>query len=168
MTNKREMPTPPCRAELRDNPIKLCNEIGRLFRHRMRAMEGQEGVMSQPGAHLVLSTLAVFGELCQQELVEKTHLRAPTVSVILKQMENEGLVTRQASDTDKRMTRVCLTEAGQTLDRETIQRIRGLDDLALQGLKPEQIDLLMELLPMIRNNLLTMERKGKEGEDGGQ
>ena len=50
-------PTP--RRELSDTPVKLCNEISRLFRFRIRQTEGQEGVMSQQGAHLVLSVLAI-------------------------------------------------------------------------------------------------------------
>lgn len=157
MKQRKEMPAPPPpRKELSDNPVKLCNEIARLFRWKMRERECGEGVMSQPGAHLVLSVLAIHDGIHQLELVRQTHLRPPTVSVILKKMEAEGLVVRKSDPDDLRAIRVYLTDAGRALDRENIERIRKLDSLAMQELNQEEIDVLMGLLPKIRNALLTL------------
>ena len=37
MKNKERLPVVlPCRPELKDTPVKLCNEISRLFHARMR------------------------------------------------------------------------------------------------------------------------------------
>ena len=146
--------TVPSRPELSDNPVKLCNEIARLFRNRMRSLEGQEGVMSQPGAHLVLAMLAIHDGINQLELVRATHLKPPTVSVILKNMEAEGLVERRSDPQDLRATRVYLTEDGRRLDGESIARIRAMDAYALKGLSEEECQILMPLLIRIRNNLL--------------
>ncbi len=155
MEEKKKILSPmPPRAELSDNPVKLCNEIGRLFRNRMRSLEGQEGVMSQPGAHLVLSMLAIHDGINQLELVRATHLKPPTVSVILKNMEAEGLVERRSDPNDLRATRVYLTENGRCLDRENIARIHALDAHALHGLSEEECQALMPLLMRIRDNLL--------------
>ena len=160
MKEKRELPAPlPPRKELSDNPVKLCNEIGRLFRNRMRSLEGQEGIMSQPGAHLVLSMLAIHDGINQLELVRATHLKAPTVSVILKNMEAEGLVERRNDPEDLRAIRVYLTETGRQLDRENISRIRALDACALRGLSAEECNTLMPLLLRIRDNLLREEEE---------
>ena len=158
MKGKREIPTPPPqRKELSDNPVKLCNEIGRLFRNRMRSLDGQEGIMSQPGAHLVLSMLAIHDGSNQLELVKATHLKPPTVSVILKNMEAEGLVERRSDPEDLRSVRVYLTENGRQLDRENIERIQALDAHALRGLSEEEQNTLMPLLMRIRDNLLLEE-----------
>ena len=157
MKQRKEMPAPPPpRKELSDNPVKLCNEIARLFRCKMRERDSGEGVMSQPGAHLVLSVLAIHDGIHQLELVQQTHLRPPTVSVILKKMEAEGLVERRSDPDDLRAMRVYLTDAGRVLDKENIERIRKLDALAMQDLSQEEIDVLMRLLPKIRNTLLTL------------
>ena len=156
MKEKREIPAPPpARKELSDNPVKLCNEIGRLFRNRMRSLEGQEGIMSQPGAHLVLSMLAIHDGINQLELVRATHLKPPTVSVILKNMEAEGLVERKSDPEDLRAIRVSLTESGRRLDEENIARIQALDACALRGLSQEEKDTMMPLLQRIRDNLLS-------------
>ncbi len=170
MRAKKEIPAaPPPRKELSDNPVKFCNEIARLFRARKREADTQEGVMTQPGAHLILSMLAISDGINQLELVNQTHLRPPTVSVILRRMEGEGLVERRSDLEDKRAVRVYLTEAGRTLDRENIEMIRKLDAEAMEGLSEEEIAIMMKLLIKIRNNLLPQGEKNdnahREGEE---
>jgi len=154
---------PPARKELSDTPIKFCNEISRLFRMQMRQNDTSEGVMSQPGAHLVLSMLAVCDGITQLELVKATHLRPPTVSVILQKMEAEGLVERKSDEHDRRAVRVTLTEAGRALDRKNIEMIRALDSVVLCDLSEDEIAALMVILPKIRNNLL--QKNVEKGED---
>ena len=155
-------PSPPSRKELNETPVKLCNEISRLFRARMRENDPQDGVMSQQGAHLVLSNLAVSDGINQLELVNATHLRPPTVSVILRRMEEEGLVVRMVDECDKRAVRVFLTPKGKELDKKNIERIKELDRIALSGLSEEELSSLMSLLPRIRNNLLPDDKKHKK------
>lgn len=155
--NKRkECPAPPPqRKELSDTPVKLCNEISRLFRAHMRDRDDHDGVMSQQGAHLVLSMLAINDGIHQLDLVRKTHLRPPTVSVILKRMEVEGLVQRRSDPADMRSICVYLTDKGRALDAENIGHIKEVDAIALDGLSADEIDELMRLLPRIRDNLLS-------------
>ena len=120
--------------------------------------------MSQPGAHLVLARLAVCDGITQLELVRATHLRPPTVSVILQKMEAEGLVERKCDEHDRRAVRVTLTEAGRALDRKNIEKIHCIDKVALGDLSQEEIDLLMSVLPKIRDQLILMNEKGEENE----
>ena len=165
MRKKIEIPAPmPRRKELSDTPIKLCNEISRLFRAHLRENDRHDGVMSQHGAHLVLSTLAVGDGINQKELVSKTHLRPPTVSVILRRMEEEGLVERRSSEVDRRAVSVFLTDAGRALDKENIERIKSIDLYALEGITESEIEALMKILPKIRNNLIDGGKKKGEKE----
>ncbi len=142
------------RKELSDNPVKLCNEISRIFRMRMREQVEQEGVMSQQGARLCLSLLAISDGVSQRELVARTHLRPPTVSLILKRMVEEGLVTMRGDEKDMRITRAYLTDKGRQIDRESISRIKTVDARGLYGISAEEQETLMTLLCKIRENLL--------------
>ena len=154
-TNKNIPASPPQRAELSDTPVKLCNEISRLFRAEMRSIEDTEGVLTQPGAHLVLAFLATGDGTTQLELVRSTHLKAPTISLILKKMEDEGIVRREADKNDGRAVRVFLTEHGKSIDREHIKLIKTIDARALSGLSDEECNTLMQLLTKVRNNLIS-------------
>jgi DNA-binding MarR family transcriptional regulator len=162
MKPNKEMPASlPQRAELSDTPIKFCNEIARLFRAHMRKNDTSDGVMSQPGAHLVLSMLAVRDGITQLALVQATHLRPPTVSVILKKMEEEGLIARREDENDRRAIRVTLTDTGRALDRKNIETIHALDEIALRDLSEDEVAALMVILPKIRNNLLSSQGEEK-------
>ncbi|MBO7310720.1 MAG: MarR family transcriptional regulator, partial [Clostridia bacterium] len=64
----------------------------------MRENGDHEGVMSQHGARLVLSLLAIADGRTQKELADITRLRPPTVSVILRRMAEEGMVEIKSSE----------------------------------------------------------------------
>ena len=147
------LPHPPERKELSNNPVKLCHDITRLSRAKAREMN-VEGVMSQPGARLVLSLLAINDGVSQRALVEETHLRPPTVSVIIGKMEDEGMVERRRNPDDRRETVIYLTEYGRDVDMKGIANIKATDALALEGLSEEEIASLMMLLEKMRKNLI--------------
>lgn len=155
---KESIPLPIARAELSDNPVKLCNEIARIFRARMRENGDHEGVMSQHGARLVLSLLAIADGRTQKELADITRLRPPTVSVILRRMAEEGMVEIKSSESDMRVKYVFLTEYGRKTDIDNIKKIKAVDARGLEGITAEQEQLLMDLLYRIRDNLLTEEK----------
>ena len=156
MKRKKEIPAPlPQRAELSDTPLKLCNEISRLFRTELRERDFHEGVMTQHGAHLVLSLLAINDGINQLELVNKTHLSPPTVSVIVKRMEDEGIVERRNNPLDGRSFCVYLTEKGREMDAENIENIKKVDSVAHEGITEEEFETLMRILPKLRDNLVS-------------
>jgi DNA-binding MarR family transcriptional regulator len=164
MTKKQgfSMPSPPRRCELGSNPVKLCHEISRLTGARVRGAN-IEGVMSQHGARLVLSALAVSDGASQRDIVEMTHLRPPTVSVILRKMQDEGIVELVKNPEDKRELRARLTQKGREIDRHGLDKIKETDALALMGLGEDEQATLMALLGKIRQNLLSeQEREEKE------
>ena len=165
MSDIKHVPiSPPLRKELSDTPLKLCNEISRLFRAEFRANDGNEGVMTQHGAHLVLSTLAMNDGINQLELVNKTHLSAPTVSVIVKRMEAEGIVERRSNPSDNRSYCVFLTHIGREMDRANIENIKKIDAIAHRDISPEEFETLMRILPKIRNNLIDDINKESKGD----
>ena len=156
------MSAPPRRCELGSNPVKLCHEISRLTGARVRGAN-IEGVMSQHGARLVLSALAMSDGASQREIVGMTHLRPPTVSVILRKMQDEEIVELFKNPEDKRELRARLTQKGIEIDRNGLEKIRQTDALALEGLSEDERATLMTLLGKIRENLLS-EQKNEEEE----
>lgn len=156
MKEKQMMPPPPPeREELREVPQapRMIMEISRLLRFRVRQGE-DEGVMTQNTARIVLSHLAVHDDLNQLDLVKLTRLKAPTVSVVLRRMEQEGYVKRTPDAKDRRAMRVSLTEKGKEFDRRHLSRISTNDQTAMRGIDGEDQETLVRLLLRIRDNLL--------------
>lgn len=158
MSKKRCMARPPEREELSNNPVKMCMEISHLFRAKMREKSQDESVFDTHGTRLVLSFLAIGDGVTQLELVNATHMRAPTISVILKNLESEGIVERRKDEKDMRALRVYLTDKGRALDRKNIEKIKQVDAMALYGINEEEFELLMKQLSRIRDNLIAAEK----------
>lgn len=161
MSMKKPLPLPfPEREELREQPQppRMIMEISRLLRFRVRRDE-EEGVMAGSTARLVLAHLAVRDNINQLELVRLTRLKAPTVSVLLRRMEQEGYVCRMPDPDDRRAVRISLTEKGREFDRRHLCNITTNDHLAMRGIGADEEAVLMALLTRIRDNLLE-----KEGE----
>ncbi len=134
-------------------PPMLVNEIARLFHGRMRTYD-LEGVMSQDSARQIMRQLSRADGCSQLDLVRKTHLKAPTVSVTLKRMEEEGLVERRSDELDLRVTRVYLSEKGREHNRLVRERLHGIDAELMQGFTEEESDQLLHFLERMRDNIL--------------
>lgn len=147
-------PRPPERKELANNPTapRLIMEISRLLRARVRCEESDD-IMQQNTARLVLSHLAVCGPVPQLRLVELTRLKPPTVSVLLRRMEEQGYVCRTPDRRDRRVVLVELSDKGKAFDREHLRRISNNDRAALSDFTPEESAQLEQLLLRIRHNL---------------
>ena len=141
--------TPHCKR----TPPMIVNEIARLFHTRMRGYD-LEGVMSQDSARLIMRELA-HGEGCSQlDLVRKTHLKAPTVSVTLRRMESEGLVERHQDAMDMRVTRVYLSQKGKAHHATVLNRLHAIDTALMQGFDEEETVQLLHFLERMRDNIL--------------
>lgn len=134
-------------------PPMLVNEIARLFHGRMRTFD-LDGVMSQDSARQIMRQLNRADGCSQLDLVRVTHLKAPTVSVTLRRMEDEGLVTRRSDELDQRVTRVYLSEKGREHNRLVHERIKGIDAELMQGFSEEESEQLLHFLERMRDNIL--------------
>lgn len=148
------LPPPPPRPERLQAPMppRLCAEISRLLRARMHREES--GIMTQSTARIVMAHLAASGGMPQLEIVRVTRLKPPTVSVLLRRMEEEGYITRQADENDRRAIHVALTEKGKAFDRDCLSRMLTNDERAMRGFSEEETATLKAFLLRMRDNLL--------------
>lgn len=132
-------------------PSMLINEISKLFNDKMR--QKTEALGMSEGYRRLLFHLSHNDQLSQLELVKRTHLSAPSVSVALQKMESEGLVIRESSEQDQRTVLVRLTEAGFKADRKIIGAIRETEQQMLCGISEEQIAAFRPILERMYQNL---------------
>jgi len=143
-------------------PMMVLNEISRIMGARIRSKD-INGIPMQKSARLLLRELAHKDGRTQLDLVKATHLKAPTISVVLQKLEKEGIVSRKPDEYDLRATRVTLTEKGRAIDEQIRKNIREEDQIALAVLTESEQEILMKLLCKIRNHLI--EDSAEEEED---
>lgn len=134
-------------------PPMLVNEIARLFHAKMRTYD-LDGVMSQESARLIMRVLAREDGCSQLDLVHKTHLKPPTVSVTLRRLEDEGLVRREQDASDMRVVRVHLSEGGRAHNERVRERLKCIDATLMQGFSEDETACLLQFLERMRDNIL--------------
>jgi len=79
-------------------------------------------------------------------LADKLEIALPTVSQKLTVLENQGLIQRQPSQTDRRKTFVFATEKGKELLHEDYMRFINSFSTAAEKLGEEKVEQMQKLL----------------------
>ena len=136
------------------SPMMLINEISRIMGDKIRE-KGEDNPISQKSGRALLIELSKRDGRTQLDLVKATHLKAPTISVVLQKLEHDGYVRRTPDQYDLRATRVYLTEKGRDLDKKMKARIRAEEEEAMRNLTPSEYDTLLKLLEKLKSNMLS-------------
>src|SRR3954470_17737754 len=116
--------------------------LGRLLRQQDRS-----GL--SPTLSASLATIAREGPLTLGELAAHEQVAPPSVTKVVGKPEAEGLVTRQADPTDRRVSRVQITEAGQgRLEANRDRRTAWLES-RLRELDPRDLERLEAAVPVL-------------------
>lgn len=110
MKNKREY------GEVNNLNLNLVIALARTgnseFRKTMKLLNKHGLTISQFG---VLEALYHKGELCINQLIEKTLSTSGNMTVVVKNLEREELISKVQSPTDKRRWNIQITEKGSRL-----------------------------------------------------
>ncbi len=91
--------------------------------------------------------------ITHSELADRLGIEAPTLVRLIDRMEEEGLLNRRPSETDRRVKHLDLTPAG----RKEVERIRAcaadLRKEVLKGLGTAEISAALKILEQIRSKL---------------
>jgi len=145
-------------------PMMILNEVSHLMVDRIRS--NHDELFSQRSVRLLIMELARKDGRTQLDLVNATHLKAPTVSVAMQKLEKLGIVTRKADEYDQRATRVFLTEKGREADNRTRKSVHDAEEIAMKHLSEEERETLAKLLLKIREALIEDREQNGNRKDG--
>ncbi len=148
---RRTMEAGEKKTKCRLTPMMVLSDVARTASGLVE--EGAPTQFMQNSSRLILRVLAHNGGICQLDLARETGLKPPTISVALSKMEKEKLVTRIIDGMDGRATRVYLTDTGTAINDQIFERIRDIDDAAVEGFSEEEKEMLMGMLSRMRENL---------------
>src|SRR5690606_2327989 len=101
----------------------------------------------------VLAVLRAYGDLNLGEIVDLTVMEQPSVSRIVAQLDQEGLVRRKASREDSRFVNVALTAAGRKAFQGIYPTAVKHQGLALRGFSRKEIETFTDYLRRIQENI---------------
>ena len=106
-----------------------------------------------PGQEMVLIELWQEDGLRGGELAVRLGVEPPTVTKMLRRLENCGLVERRPDPADARSFRACLTEDGRSLEQPVLRIWEAAEEKTLGGLSPDERRDFHKLLLKVRANL---------------
>ncbi|MGH8226097.1 MAG: MarR family winged helix-turn-helix transcriptional regulator [Gammaproteobacteria bacterium] len=118
-------------ADLAQTARLLLFNTGALYRLLHRRAQ-QAGI--RWSGLMVLNDLAQLGPLSQRELADIEQVRPATLSLLVKELLTEGLVSREADENDRRAVRVCITPAGRDRLERDATRLAQVLEKALESL----------------------------------
>jgi len=105
------------------------------------------------GMWYFLRVLWIRDGLTQRELSQRLGMMEPTAVTALKSMEREGLIKRMRNPGDRRKVHIYLTARGRALRKHLLPFAREVNDVALKGVSPDEVDALRKLLMRMRSRL---------------
>lgn len=133
----------------------VCAESRQAFLHSIG--------MSQARLHL-LSVVAQAGEISHAALQERLGLDGATITRLVKQFEAEDVLSRRLDPQDNRYTLVSLTAAGQQIVAGLRETHRAFQTRLLDGIPPEEQEVLVRALERLRANIRDMQESSSEEE----
>jgi DNA-binding MarR family transcriptional regulator len=115
-----------------------------------------------PSQLFLLRQLWLEDGLPQRDLGVRAQLDATSTTWLVDQLERAGLVERRRNDTDRRIVRVWLTEAGRKCETELVPALERWENALYQALLPHHT---AEEIAAFRHVLATLSNTLPEGDD---
>lgn len=133
--------------EIREFLDKISAQMRRNYAERLREFN------LHVGQEQLLCRLWREDGLTQIQLSERLNCEPPTITNMVKSLENHGFVVRKRDPKDRRVSRVYLTPAGSNLC-EPVEHIWNMQlNKLLSGIIPEERLLLRRLMKQMADNL---------------
>lgn len=145
--------------EKEKNVMMLIHDVSKTFRDTMRIKSESCGI---PDSYRPILRMLHFHNGCTQlDICKWTHLKAPTISLTLRTMEQNGYIKRCENENDKRNTNIFVTEKGQELDSKIRALIDETEKEFLTNIDSKDLKYVENVLKNILNNTVmrTMEKK---------
>ena len=122
-----------------------------LMHKRVHELLGEIGLY--PGQSFLLYALWDQDGLTQSELTERLNRSPSTITKKAQRMEKAGFVIRRSDDSDERISRVFLTDAGWDI-RPAVEEVwRKLSQEDFAGFAVQELALFHEFLLRVSQNL---------------
>lgn len=105
------------------------------------------------GQDILLYYLSLEDGQTVSSLVEKICIQHGTISTMLDRMEANGMIKKEKDATDKRTSRVYMTEKGTVALKHVAKIWKAMETTVTKGLTETQEQSLKELLQQVLTNL---------------
>ena len=133
-----------------DTPVDLADRLHSAAIHLLRRVRREDDASGLPAPQLSALSVIVFnGSVTLGALARAEQVRPPTITRVVAALEEQGLVARETTREDRRVTLIKATPRGAQLLQDGRQRRVASLTSALGRLSESELHLLHRALPVI-------------------
>jgi DNA-binding MarR family transcriptional regulator len=129
----------------------LLVQICKLRRNKSNSLLADAGIHG--GQDILLYYLSIQDGQTVSELVEKMCIQHATIFTMIDRMQANGMVKKTKDTTDKRASRVFITETGNEAYKQIAKIWNVMEAAVTRGLDTDQEKTLKDLLQIVLKNL---------------
>lgn len=89
----------------------------------------------------------------QRDIENEFNLSRSTVSTILKELEEQGLIERKSVISDARLKKVEPTETGRLINAACSHAFKKFENQLFEGIEPERIQIFFDVVEKMKQNV---------------
>lgn len=131
---------------------RYVSKLSNKLRRRIDAFSSRDHMSGSQGKVLHF-LLAQRGDIFQKDIEEEYSLRPSSASELLKSMERNGLIRREALPGDARKKRIIVSDKAQCYRQEVMADIENLEEELTRGISAEDMAVFFRVIRRMLSNL---------------
>ena len=134
-------------CDIRKSLDKISSQMRRDYSESLRELKlyvGQDNLLSR---------LWQGDGITQMQLCEHLKCEPPTVTNMVKSLEQNGFIYRKRDEQDARVMRISLTDKGKELEKPVDSKWKQQQEKLLHSISPEERIILRKLMKRMEKNL---------------
>ena len=131
---------------------RYVSKLSNKLRRKIDAFSSRQDFSGSEGKVLHF-ILAQSGDVFQKDVEEEYSLRPSTATELLKKMEKNGLIYRQAMPNDARMKKIIVTDKALQYKDIVINDILSLEEELTKGISPKDLDVFFDVIEKMMDNI---------------
>lgn len=131
---------------------RYVSKLSNKLRRKIDAFSSRESFSGSQGRVLHF-ILAQSNDIFQKDIEEEYSLRPPTATELLKKMEKNGLIHREAMASDARMKRIVVSEKALQYKDMVIADITALEDELTKDIPQKELDVFFKVIEKMLDNI---------------
>ena len=133
---------------------RACHLVQQTLARELKPLD-----LKPPHLDIIVNLMRTDG-ISQQDLARKLLVGRSNMTMLLPQMEKRGLIERRPDETDRRILRLYLTDAGMALAKRAVAIQADLIDEIMSVSTPEECEIIGETMRRMASMMLERERIG--------
>lgn len=131
----------------------LSNQIGRKANDRISSNISTDVTGLQGRVIGFIKEQSKLNDVFQKNVENEFDLRRSTATAMLKLMEKNGLLTREAALDDARLKKIILTEKALDIRAQIMSEIDSVEKQLMEGLTEDEINTFFSVTEKMLNNI---------------